>query len=116
MKMIKIIVSSLAIACCSGLIARPLTILFVVGYFPAPSQTFILNQITGLIDRGHNVKIFSFHRTNNDFMHSDIEQYKLLDKVTYEKFSQELLDCDIIFCQFGYLARQILRLPLIKER
>lgn len=36
-------------------------IAFVVGYFPTPSETFILNQITGLIDRGHGVEVFA-HR------------------------------------------------------
>ena len=42
--------------------AKPLKILFIVGHFPAPSQIFILNIITGLIDRGHKVTIFSFHQ------------------------------------------------------
>ena len=31
----------------------------LVDKFPAPSETFILNQITGLIDRGHEVDIYA---------------------------------------------------------
>jgi len=42
-------------------IKLPLNILFVVSYFPSSSQIFILNIITGLIDKGHNVSIFSFY-------------------------------------------------------
>lgn len=34
-------------------------IAFIVGHFPRLSETFILNQVTGLIDRGHQVDIFS---------------------------------------------------------
>jgi colanic acid/amylovoran biosynthesis glycosyltransferase len=31
----------------------------LVTEFPSVSETFILNQITGLIDRGHEVGIFA---------------------------------------------------------
>ena len=37
-------------------------IAFVVQGFPHLSETFILNQITGLLDRGHAVDIFAFVR------------------------------------------------------
>ena len=30
----------------------------LIGVFPKLSETFILNQLTGLIDRGHEVDIF----------------------------------------------------------
>jgi len=54
-------------------------ILFIVGRFPLLSETFILNQITGLIDRGHEVDIYSTGSANNSTVHSDIEKYHLLD-------------------------------------
>jgi colanic acid/amylovoran biosynthesis glycosyltransferase len=38
-----------------------LRIAFLVGQFPWLSATFILNQITGLIERGHEVTIFAEH-------------------------------------------------------
>lgn len=88
---------------------RPLKILFVVGHFPSASQIFILNMITGLIDRGHDVSIFSF---NNDSelidIHPHIRKYNLLDRVIYEKFPENLPDCDIVFCQFGYVGKKII--------
>ena len=34
-------------------------IAFIVTFFPALSETFILNQITGLIERGHEVDIYA---------------------------------------------------------
>ncbi len=34
-------------------------IAFFVDQFPSVSETFILNQITGLIDRGHEVDIYA---------------------------------------------------------
>jgi len=54
--------------------SRPLHVLFVVSYFPAPSQTYILNMMTGLIDRDHKVTIFAF-RKNNVEGHPNIEKY-----------------------------------------
>ena len=34
-------------------------IAFIVDNFPCLSQTFVLNQITGLIERGHEVDIYA---------------------------------------------------------
>ncbi len=66
--------------------AKPLKILFVVGQFPSPSQIFILNMITGLIDCGHKVAIFSFNRGDSPHVPSNIKKYKLLDHVRYRTF------------------------------
>jgi colanic acid/amylovoran biosynthesis glycosyltransferase len=87
-----------------------LNILFVVGNFPAPSQIFILNIITRLIDQGHKISIFSINKNKENLlhMHSDIEKYKLLKHVTYGKLPQKLPDYDIIFCQFGYLGKKMI--------
>lgn len=51
--------------------------------FPAISETFILNQITGLLDRGHEVEIIARERGPLDALHSDIKSYQLLDRTTY---------------------------------
>ena len=58
-------------------------IAFIVGGFPKLSETFILNQITGLIDRGHEVDIYAHNNTNEDKVHSDIEKYSLTDRISY---------------------------------
>ncbi|MBD2056983.1 glycosyltransferase [Oculatella sp. FACHB-28] len=51
---------------------------FVVGQFPVMSETFILNQITGLIDRGHQVDIYTPQRRAASVMQTDVEKYSLL--------------------------------------
>jgi colanic acid/amylovoran biosynthesis glycosyltransferase len=74
-------------------------IAFLVDYFPSVSETFILNQITGLIDRGHEVDVYAtrppltglrnFVRQwwqgvdNEDPVHEAIREYNLLDR-TYQ--------------------------------
>ena len=58
-------------------------IAFIVSTFPSLSQTFILNQITGLIDKGHEVDIYTDKVVNTTKIHLDVEKYKLLDKTYY---------------------------------
>lgn len=60
-----------------------MNILFIVGEFPKLSQTFILNQITGLIDAGHDVKILAKKGDTGGKMHSDVLHYHLMDRVIY---------------------------------
>ena len=90
--------------------SRPLNILFVVGHFPAPSQIFILNIMTGLIDKGHNVLIYSVYKDEYENIHPNIKKYGLLDRVFYGKFPFDLSECDIVFCQFGYLGTKIIKM------
>jgi colanic acid/amylovoran biosynthesis glycosyltransferase len=58
-------------------------IALIVPEFPSLSQTFVLNQITGLIDRGHQVDIFAERSDNQPKMHADISKYKLLERTYY---------------------------------
>lgn len=58
-------------------------IAFFVDAFPVVSETFILNQITGLIDRGHSVDIFARNRRGAAAVHEDISRYRLLDNTYY---------------------------------
>lgn len=60
-----------------------MNILFFVGEFPKLSQTFILNQITGLIDAGHDVKILAKRPAPDRKLHPDVEKYRLTDRVIY---------------------------------
>jgi colanic acid/amylovoran biosynthesis glycosyltransferase len=61
-------------------------IAFVVGTFPALSETFILNQITGLLDRGHDVEIYATGPRDDDpKVHPDVDRYGLLGRTTYVK-------------------------------
>ena len=54
-----------------------------VDAFPCISETFILNQITGLIDAGHDVLIFSGARPDEMEFHPEIRQYELLKHTYY---------------------------------
>ena len=58
-------------------------IAFIVNEFPALSQTFVLNQITGLIDRGHKVDIYANKPANQSRIHFDVEKYNLSERTCY---------------------------------
>lgn len=58
-------------------------IAFIVGIFPKLSETFILNQITGLIDLGHKVEIFAWERANEEKIHPKVIEYSLLERTHY---------------------------------
>jgi colanic acid/amylovoran biosynthesis glycosyltransferase len=53
-------------------------IAFFVDQFPSLSETFILNQITGLIDRGHEVDIYCDRPGDRTKMHPEVTEYQLL--------------------------------------
>ncbi|MBC2177768.1 glycosyltransferase [Listeria booriae] len=58
-------------------------VLFFVTEFPTLSETFILNQITGALDLGHDVTILALKKGNTTQMHADVTVYGLLEKVVY---------------------------------
>ena len=58
-------------------------IAFIVTLFPSLSETFILNQITGLIDRGYEVDIYAYGPGKDPKMHEDVEKYNLLGRTFY---------------------------------
>jgi colanic acid/amylovoran biosynthesis glycosyltransferase len=57
-----------------------MNIAFIVDEFPSVSQTFVLNQITGLLDRGHQVDIFTRQLTLDEQQHADVARYRLLER------------------------------------
>ena len=58
-------------------------IAFLMGQFPTLSETFILNQITGLLELGHTLTIFSMSEPASDKVHSDVEKFHLRDYIQY---------------------------------
>ena len=58
-------------------------IAFLLNVFPKTSETFILNQIVGLIERGHTVDIFARYSSSDDPVHSDVRKYKLIERTQY---------------------------------
>ena len=98
-------------------------IAYIMGRFPVISETFILNQIAGAIDRGNEVDIFALQGTpieSTDKVHPLVDKYKLLERTYYPpleagSFTYSTLEnvethasmfadkepYDIIHCQFG---------------
>lgn len=107
-------------------------IAFLVHMFPELSEAFIVNQVTGLIDAGHEVDLYASKAGKSAKVHADIYRYHLLERTRYWRFphsyllrgikvvgrraalSLSLLDAsirflrqqryDVIHCQFGTLA------------
>jgi len=61
-----------------------MNIAFIVDLFPALSETFILNQITGLIDRGHEVDIYAWYPGNTTKIHPEVLKYRLQERTYYD--------------------------------
>jgi colanic acid/amylovoran biosynthesis glycosyltransferase len=57
-----------------------MNIAFIVDEFPSLSQTFVLNQITGLLDRGHQVDVFTRELKSGEQQHPDVARYQLLER------------------------------------
>lgn len=60
-------------------------IAFVVYGFPVVSETFVLSQITGAIDRGHDVHIYTCDRSRegNTVARAQLEKYELEPRIRY---------------------------------
>lgn len=56
---------------------------FIVDSFPTLSETFVLNQITGLIDLGHDVYIFAGSRPKENSCIPELTNYQLKNKIIY---------------------------------
>ncbi len=69
---------------------RPLRIAMFVGSFPVVSETFIVRQITGLIDLGHAVDIYADSRAETGApIHPEIAKYRLLERTTFMELPPE---------------------------
>lgn len=56
---------------------------FFVRAFPALSETFILDQVTGLLDRDHEVAVFAWQRPREEPVHGPVAEYGLRDRTVY---------------------------------
>ncbi len=56
---------------------------FVVGTFPSLSETFILNQITGLLQLGHEVDVYALEKGNATKVHPDVLRFDLLARTHF---------------------------------
>lgn len=92
---------------------------FFLEVFPKLSETFILNQITGLIDRGHSADIFAFARNHDEMVHETVKKYDLISKThffdsvprSYAAFS--LFALDKMARDIGWLPYRMLKAATI---
>jgi colanic acid/amylovoran biosynthesis glycosyltransferase len=61
------------------------------GVFPSLSKTFIINQITELIDRGHEVDIYAGEPDTQNIVHPDVDKYNLWNRIYYDRLPQNSL-------------------------
>ena len=104
-------------------------IAYIMGRFPVISETFILNQIAGTIDKGNEVDIFALRGRpieSTDKTHPLVEKYQLLERTYYPPKGAEVSTkfvekthasmfvdkkpYDIIHCQFGTCGNEAMRL------
>lgn len=88
-------------------------IAYFVDTFPKLSETFILNQITGLIDRGHDIQIFAGESPDEEEVHPDVKKYDLLKKTTYFDVPKSMIDRilhlpTLFFSNIGKTYKEIL--------
>jgi colanic acid/amylovoran biosynthesis glycosyltransferase len=56
---------------------------FLLLSFPSITETFILSQITSLIDRGHTIEIFALEPSLSPTYHEEVAKYQLLKNTCY---------------------------------
>lgn len=68
---------------------KTMKIAMIVNKFPCPSETFILNQITGMVEQKYDVHVYA--HGGDDFPNgsADMEQYGLCGKVFYFTHGRE---------------------------
>ncbi len=58
-------------------------IAYVLSRFPVLSQTFVMNEIVELIEKGHEVVIFSLSRPSGAAAHPEVAEYRLIERTRY---------------------------------
>ena len=56
---------------------------FIVKYFPTVSETFIVNQINGLVDAGYKVSLYAYQQVEVSLIQESLKKHDLLTKVQY---------------------------------
>lgn len=86
------------------------TVIFFVKKFPVLSQTFVIDQINGLIEHGTDVQIVSFYEEKQKVPLQSLEKHNLLGRTRFitppnaQKVKKPL---KLLFLRFFYLAVHI---------
>lgn len=92
-----------------GSFRRPLKILCVLGSFPLLPEIYVVNQLAGLLERGHDVYIYA-NRQGQRIVHPIVAQYNLVGRTYYKKLPRDIHTYDIIICQFGPLGKNFVKI------
>ncbi len=87
-----------------------LKILIVAYTFPKVCETFVVNQVTGLLSRGHDVYVYAMRPKPSTIQNEDFNTYNLAPRTYYQKLPPDLDSFDIIVCQFGMLGNELLKI------
>ena len=68
-------------------------VIAIQGGFPALSATFILDQITGLLDRGLSLENWSTYDPQDNKIHPSVEKYNLREQTRYISCPPDSLRC-----------------------
>jgi colanic acid/amylovoran biosynthesis glycosyltransferase len=82
-------------------------IAFIVTYFPKISETFVLNQIIELINKGHQLQIYSDFKGYEPDCHIEIKQYNLIEQTYYLLQNMPLNKILRLVKGFFYLTKEI---------
>ena len=88
-------------------------ILVVVTVFPSVTETFILNQITDLIDRGFDVTVFTYVQPKNAVVHQLFLDYQL-EKQTVAHFKNYSSKIEILQKGFAFFRKYGKRIDFSK--
>ena len=58
-------------------------ILYILGTFPALSQTVVQDEIIELINNKHDISIVALEKFDEPKIHENVKKYKLIDKTLY---------------------------------
>ncbi len=82
--------------------AQALEILFLSRKFPYTNQMYIINQVTGLIDRGHTVYILSQQKSDESMCFA-LSGYDQKYMIFYDHLPEHKKSFDIVLCQMAEL-------------
>jgi colanic acid/amylovoran biosynthesis glycosyltransferase len=91
-------------------------IAFFVTTFPLISETFILNQIAGLIDRGHEVDVFANEIGRENGFHREYLKYRMAERTRLRRLIPTGSRTRRIAVTLALVARDVWRHPITVPR
>jgi glycosyltransferase involved in cell wall biosynthesis len=64
---------------------------YILNIFPKLSETFVINEIIELMERGHEINIFSLARPSERIVQPEVKAYNLTSKTHYLPFASKVV-------------------------